>query len=228
MILVNMEKSTYLFSESWKNILAVLIIVALTFLDKIIPPFGIPIALICIFLLFRIKKLQIKHLGLFKPASWIKTISLGVLIGILLQAFSIFILSPIREWFGIIQETPEAYQTIEGNNSQLIIYLLVSWTTAGFGEELVYRSFFLGQFASVFGNAKYRWTLSLIFSSVLFGLWHFNNGVDAIIGTGITGFILGLVYLKSNRNIWTVYIAHAVANTVGFLIIYSGLYKVLI
>ncbi len=60
---------------------------------------------------------------------------------------------------------------------------------------------------------------------IVFGLWHYNNGLSAIIGAGINGFIIGLVYLKTNRNIWAPYFTHAIANTIGFLIIYSGVYK---
>lgn len=215
----------YLFLQKWKNILAITIIVSLSFLDKIIPPAGIPIAVISIFILFKWKNISIKNLGLFKPKSWLITILIGLIVGLFIQVFGIYILSPIREWFGIVQEIPASYADIEGNNSKLIIYLLVSWTTAGFGEELIYRSFFLGQFVSVFEKTKYKWTLTLVISSIIFGLLHFNNGFDAVIGTTITGFIIGLVYLKTNRNIWAAYITHAVANTVGFLIIYSGLYK---
>ena len=145
--------------------------------------------------------------------------------GVFIQVFGIYVLSPIKEWMGIVQEIPAAYAAIEGNNSKLIIYLVVAWTTAGFGEELIYRSFFLGQFVSVFNNLKSKWILSLIISSIIFGFLHCNNGIDAIIGTTITGFIIGLVYLKTGRNIWAPYVTHAVANTVGFLIICSGLYR---
>ena len=128
------------------------------------------------------------------------------------------------EGLGIAQETPNSYATVEGNTSKLIIYLVVSWTTAGFGEELIYRSFFLGQFVSVFENEKNKWILSLVISSIIFGIYHFNNGTEAIITTAINGFIIGLVYLKTNRNIWAAYIAHAVANTIAFLMVYFGLY----
>ncbi|MDU8884886.1 type II CAAX endopeptidase family protein [Yeosuana sp. MJ-SS3] len=220
-----MNNNGYLFLKKWKNILALTIIVSLSFLDKIIPPAGIPIAVICIFILFRWKKISIKYLGIFKPKSWLITILIGIIMGFFIQAFGIYVISPIRDLLGIVQEIPSSYADIEGNNSQLIIYLLVSWTTAGFGEELIYRSFFLGQFVSVFERIKYKWTLTLIISSIIFGLLHFNNGFDAVIGTTITGFIIGLVYLKTNRNIWAAYVTHAVADTVGFLIIYSGLYK---
>ena len=136
----------------------------------------------------------------FNPKNWLKTILIGLVIGVFIQVFGIYVLSPIKEWMGIVQEIPAAYAAIEGNNSKLIIYLVVAWTTAGFGEELIYRSFFLGQFVSAFENIKNKWILSLIISSIIFGFLHFNNGIDAIIGTTITGFIIGLVYLKTGRN----------------------------
>jgi membrane protease YdiL (CAAX protease family) len=220
-----MNDNPYLFAQKWKNILAIIIIVLLSFLDKVIPPAGIPIAVISIFILFRWKKVSIKYLGLYNPKNWLKTILIGLVIGVFIQVFGIYVLSPIKEWMGIVQEIPAAYAAIEGNNSKLIIYLVVAWTTAGFGEEIIYRSFFLGQFVSVFNKVKSKWILSLIISSIIFGFLHFNNGIDAIIGTTINGFIIGLVYLKTGRNIWAAYVTHAVANTVGFLIIYSGLYK---
>lgn len=223
-----MNKTNFLFHKKSQNIFALMIILSLTFLDKIIPPLGIPIAVICVFILFWWRKLPIRHLGLFKPKNWIKTILIGLVVGTFITAFAIYILSPVIEWLGITPETPAIYETIEGNKSKLLIYLIVSWTTAGLGEELIYRSFFLGQFVSVFEHVKYKWTIGLIISSIIFGFLHFNNGVEAIIVTGINGFILGLTYLKTNRNIWAAYIAHAFANTVELMIIYSGLYKYLL
>ncbi len=225
-----MDDNKYLFSQKWKNILVVIFVMSLSFLDKVIPPLGIPIAIIAIFILFKWKKIPIKYLGIFRPQSWLKTISIGLLVGVFIHVFETYVLSSILEGLGIAQETPDSYATVEGNTSKLIIYLVVSWTTAGFGEEIISRSFFLGQFSSIFENEKNKWIeknkwlLSLAISSLIFGLLHFNNGTDAIIVTAINGFILGLVYLKTNRNIWAAYIAHAVANTIGFLIIYLGFY----
>jgi len=222
---MTMNNTDFLFPQKWKIIITLLIVVSLTFLDKIIPPFGIPIAVLSIFILFRWKKLPIKLLGLFKPKSWLKTVLMGLIVATLIRAFNIFLLVDFIEWFGIVNEVPAFYETIEGNNSMLLVYLFVSWTTAGLGEELIYRSFFLGQFVSFFENRKNKWTISLVISSIIFGFFHYNNGVAAIIATGINGFIFGMVYLKTNRNIWAPYFTHAVADTISVLIIYSGLYK---
>lgn len=215
----------FLFSQKWQIGLSVIAVIGLSFLDKIIPPFGIPIAVLAIFAMFKWKKVPLELLGLFKPNSWLKTVLIGLIVGLLIQAFGIFLLSPVTEWLGIESSNPSSYESIEGNNSMLLMYLTVSWTTAGFGEELIYRSFFLGQMVAFFEISKSKWIISLIVSSMIFGLWHYNNGVDAIITTGINGFILGLVYLITGRNIWAAYFTHAIANTIGFLIIYSGLYK---
>ena len=221
-----MSQTGFLFHKKWQNIAALIVVVLLTFIDKIIPPLGIPIAVVCIFLLFWWRKIPVGQLGLFQPKSRLKTVLLGLIVGTSITALGFCILTPVTEWLGIGQQgSSDFYESIEGNTSRLILFLVVSWTTAGFGEELVYRSFFLGQFVSVVENVKYKWTFSLVISSVLFGLLHFNNGVYAIIVTGINGFILGWVYLKTDRNIWAAYISHAVANTVELIAVYSGVYK---
>ena len=69
-----MNVNEYLFPYKWKNVLAIILVVSLSFLDKVIPPFGIPIAIIAIFILFKWKKIPIKYLGIFRPQSWLKTI----------------------------------------------------------------------------------------------------------------------------------------------------------
>lgn len=57
-----------------ENILTIIIIVSLSFLDNVIPPAGIPIAVI--FILFLWEKVSIKYLGLFKSRNWLKTIAI--------------------------------------------------------------------------------------------------------------------------------------------------------
>ena len=87
-----MNEKAYVFTQKWKNILALLVVISLSFLDKIIPPAGIPLAVISIFVLFKWKKISIKHLGLFKPKSWIKTILIGLSVGTFITLFALSIL----------------------------------------------------------------------------------------------------------------------------------------
>ena len=222
---MTMTKTDYLFPQKWKIGIAIILVFSLFFLDSIIPPLGVPIAVICIFILFRWRQVSIRLLGLSKPDSWKHTILIVIIAVVAIQLFGLFLKPYILELLGVANEAPAVYETIEGNNKQLIIYLIVSWTTAGFGEELIFRTFFMGQFIAFIHNFKYKWTTSLVISSLIFGLAHYDKGVDAIIVTGIVGFILGMTYFMTNRNIWAAFFTHAITNTIGFLIIYSGLYK---
>lgn len=220
-----MNETEFLFPQKWKIGIAIIFVFSLFFLDSLIPPLGIPIAVISIFILFKWRKTSIRSLGLFKPDSWKQTI-LTVIVAVLVMQFIALFLKPyLLELLGIPNVAPAIYEEIEGNNKQLIIYLLVSWTTAGFGEEVLFRTFFMGQFIMFIHNFRYKWMTSLFISSIIFGLAHYNKGIDAIIITGIGGLILGMTYLMTNRNIWAAYFTHAITNTISFLIIYSGFYK---
>lgn len=216
-----------MFSQKWKIGLTIIAVILLSFLDSIIPPFGVPLALSAIFIIYRWKKLPIKLLGFFKPQSWLKIVLIGLVVGIFIQVFDTYILTPVYELIGIRTADLSSYDSIVGNNSMLFLLLAISWTTAGLGEELIYRSFFLGQIVAFFEGSKGKWIIGLTLSSIIFGLLHFPQGTAGIISTGIAGFIIGLVYLKTNRNIWAAYFTHAIANTIAVLIIYSGLYKLL-
>lgn len=217
------EKLKVLLGRKWVIAFLLLIVTLLsTFLDDFIAPWGIPIVVILIFALYLIGKVPMKKLGLYKPGSWSKTILMGTGAGIFIHLFGSYILSPIVGFFGVPQETPEFYAQIEGNHQMFLLYMIVTWTSAGFGEEIIYRAFFLDQCSKFFQNEKFKWIISLVISSIFFGFLHYNNGVDAIIVTGINGFIIGLVYILNERNIWGAYLAHGVANSIAFLLIYTG------
>ena len=41
--------------------------------------------------------------------------------------------------------------------------------------------------------------------------------------TTVIGFVLGSAYLLSGRNLWVTIIAHGLANTLAFVLIFSGM-----
>jgi membrane protease YdiL (CAAX protease family) len=136
-----------------------------------------------------------------------------------------FLYPPLLNLVGLPGQDLSGYESMEGNNGLLAIFLTVSWTTAGFGEEMIFRGFLMSGLARCFGASKAGWAAAILISSILFGLIHINTGAGAVLITGITGAVLAGIYLLSRRAIWAAYIAHGLADTVGFLLIYSGLYK---
>jgi hypothetical protein len=68
------------------------------------------------------------------------------------------------------------------------------------------------------------WIAAIVVSSVVFGLLHMYQGLSGMIATGLTGLVLGWLYLATGRNLWAPIIAHGVMDTSGFLMIYFGVY----
>ena len=103
----------------------------------------------------------------------------------------------------------------------LLGWIVISWTTAGFGEEVIWRGFYIKQIARLFGEQNSSsWVIGLILSSVGFGLAHFHQGLGGMLGTGFTGLVYGIFYLRSGRNLWVTYIAHGLTLTTSFILLY--------
>ncbi len=195
-------------------------------LDQVVPPWGIPAAVLAIWLVLRQQGQSLAVVGLITPPNgWPQTLMLGVGGGILILAVSEFAYPLLLNLVGLPGQDISSYEGIEGNNGLLAIFLTVSWTTAGFGEEMIFRGFLMAGLARCLGMSKAAWVAAVIISSILFGLIHIQTGAGGVLTTGINGAILAGLYLLSRRAIWAAYIAHGLANTIGFLLIYSGLYK---
>ena len=102
------------------------------------------------------------------------------------------------------------------------MYLTISWTTAGFGEEVIYRGFLMGHFSRLFGGKKAGWWGSLIVVSLLFALVHSYQGPMGIILIMFPAILFGIMYIVSGFNLWYTIIAHGTADTFVFLMFFTG------
>ena len=103
----------------------------------------------------------------------------------------------------------------------------MAWTTAGFGEEIIWRGFVMTRVAGLLGKGRRAWVASLLITSIAFGLLHFYQGASGVVMTGTTGLLLGTLFLLSGRNLWLPIITHGMLNTISFLSIYFGLLQYL-
>ena len=195
-------------------------------LDQVVPPWGIPAALLSIWLILKKQGQSLAVVGIVTPQhGWPRTLKLEMGGGLLILTLGEFVYPLLLNLVGLSGQDISSYEGIEGNNGLLAIYLTVSWTTAGFGEEMIFRGFLMAGLARCLGMSKAAWIAAVIISSILFGLIHIQTGAGGVLTTGINGAILARLYLMSRRAIWAAYIAHGLTNTIGFLLIYSGLYK---
>jgi membrane protease YdiL (CAAX protease family) len=196
--------------------------VAASALDMIVPPAGIPAALLVTWLTMRLTGGGWRMLGLGRPRSWPHTLAAGVAFGVVWQLLFLYGLEPLTEALGGEGIDHSRFQAVEGNLGALALYLGVSWTTAGFGEEIVWRGLVLGGLARLLGLGRAAWAFSLGAMAVLFGVLHLYQGMLGVVLTGVTGLALGLLFLATRRNLWVTIVAHGTMNTIAFVLLFLG------
>jgi uncharacterized protein len=172
----------------------------------------------------RLRGLRWKDVGFARPRSWGRVVLLGCAIGLCMEALELFITQPLlTRWLG---KTPDLsdFADMTGNLKVFLIYLLLLWTLGALGEEIDYRGYLMNRVAGVFRETKAAWVVSLIAVSVVFGCGHLDQGWTGMIENVWNGLLLGALYLVCGRNLAVPVIAHAVGDTLDFLLIYLGKY----
>jgi membrane protease YdiL (CAAX protease family) len=163
-----------------------------------------------------------KGVGLARPASWGHTLALGAAMGVFLQVLSEFVTEPLLTAITRQPVDVSELKPLVGSVKLCLLYLVLVWTLAAFGEEMTYRGYVLNRAADLGGRRPWAWIAGLLFVTVLFGFGHSYQGLTGMIDTGIHGLLLGALYLASGRNLWVCVIAHGVTDTVALIAVFLG------
>jgi membrane protease YdiL (CAAX protease family) len=121
----------------------------------------------------------------------------------------------------------EAFQSIKGNIAALSIGLLIVWTFAAFGEELLFRGFLMNAFFRLMEGSRLgdraKWAIVLVVTSILVGLGHAYQGLTGMILTTIIAVGFGALYLFWGRNLWPSILTHGLYDTAAFINLFQGL-----
>jgi len=165
-----------------------------------------------------------RAVGLTFRSDWARTVLVGIGAGMGYQGFSLVVVEPaLARLTGRLPDV-SLFAPLAGNVHLLLISLAVAWTLAAFGEEFVYRGYLLTRIARALGGAPRAWVGALTVTSILFGVGHAYQGWSGMITAGLGGFVFGLLYLATGRNLWVAVIAHGTMDTVGFLLLFLGKY----
>lgn len=108
--------------------------------------------------------------------------------------------------------------SLDGFNFGNFINLLLLTIFIGIAEEFLCRGWLQNEFIERYGDTKKHIVLSLLFSSLIFGLIHFSNmlaGQDLfttivqVMQATSAGLLLGSIYYKT-KNIWAVIFLHSI------------------
>ena len=172
----------------------------------------------------RLRREHWRQIGWFRPPGWWRAIAIGVAAGIAMELLAVHVTTPlISGWLGVEPDYSE-FRSIQGNVAQLCLFLALSWVIAAFGEEICFRGFLMQRLSRVFGGTNGAWIASLLASSVLFGWGHTEQGISGWIQEGLSGFLLGALFLANRRCLAVPIVAHGVSNSLAFVLIYLGRY----
>lgn len=177
-----------------------------------------------IWVALRLRRQAWSTIGFSRPENLGRSIAVGVVAGLLMELLAVYVTTPrISVFFGV-EPDYSGLKEIRGNLTLLLVFIGLSWGLAAFGEEICFRGFLMKRLAQVFGESHAAWGISLVVSSVLFGWGHTEQGVSGWIQEGLSGFLLGVLFLATNRNLAVPIVAHGVSNTFAFILIYFGRY----
>lgn len=192
----------------------------------ILPVSEVPYIFLFGWIMLRLRGYRWSSVGLKRPDSWIRTIILAICAAVFLQLLSEFVTEPLITAFTHKPTDLSDFKPLVGNLKLTLIMLLIVWTLAAFGEELVYRGYMLTRSADIGNRTHPAWVISLLFVSVLFGLGHLYQGITGVIDTAVSSLIFGSLYLYTGRNLWASILAHGFSDTIALTLIYFNLVKI--
>ena len=133
-----------------------------------------------------------------------------------------YTIDPIIEYyFG--KTDISSLEDIKGNFISYVITLILVWVFAGFGEELLFRGYYMKSLAKLFGNTKNSWIISGIVTSIYFGISHYYQGTSGIIGCALWSLLVSYIFCKNKENLMLLVLIHGFYDTVGLTFLYFGI-----
>ncbi len=185
-------------------------------------PNEVPILVVLGLLSVRLRNGGFSALGFKRPESWGRILAIALFAAVLRMALGSFVIEPLAaHWWPPIH-APAGTEHIAGNIKVALLWLLIIWTFAAFGEEISYRGYLTMRAADVAGGSIAAYWMATVLVSTLFGYGHYYKGPAGILDSGVAGLILGSAYLVAGRNLWAPVLAHGFIDTIGLIVAFCG------
>ncbi len=168
-------------------------------------------------IILRLRGDSLADIGLAWPKSWLRTIGLGVAIGL-----GIFAASLLRDAIGARPDVT-SFGNLRGDLPLTLSRIAAGVLGAGITEEFVFRGVAMNSFARSFEGRSWAWPAAILLQAGLFSLPHLYMGLDGFIWAGVMGASLGVMFMVTGRNLPALMIAHGLHNTIKTFMFYAGL-----
>jgi len=160
-----------------------------------------------------------REIGYLRPKSWIGCLAAGIVFGV---AFKFLMKAIVMPLFGA-DPINHAYHYLAGNPAALPGILFAFITSAGFGEETVFRGYMFERLGKLFGSGVIAKTSTVLLTAGLFALAHYSvQGPAGSEQAMITGTVFGAIFAVTGR-LWMLMCAHSAFDLAALAIIYWDL-----
>lgn len=186
-----------------------------------IPVSKTPFLVLMAWISIRLRGLRWRDLGLHLAPNSGKLAMIGAAAGVVFWGFEYFIENPVLHLITGRYPDLSDFKDVVGNLELLLVLLAANIVLAGVGEELVWRGYVLGRVAEAIGT-RWNWAIALVTVNIAFGLAHSYQGEAGMTQAAVQGVLLGVLYIKTGKNLIAPIFAHTIANTCDFLLLFGG------
>ena len=182
-------------------------------------------AIVCLAVIIfylRSRKKTLRDLGLKRNGLTTHTVVVGVLSALLWIAFNKWAYHPFIIHFFDVPPYTE-YDFIRNKLHNLIITLIAAWLIGGLYEEVAFRGFIQSTFREWFSKSRYSFWIAALLTSILFGLYHWQQGIFGIVPSFMGGLFWTYLLWRYKGNLWYPIISHAIFDTIALTMIYFGI-----
>ncbi|AYL95936.1 CPBP family intramembrane glutamic endopeptidase [Mucilaginibacter celer] len=133
---------------------------------------------------------------------------LGGLIGLAYAIFAWWIIRPLFDALGFPPADVSSFYYIRHNPFNFLVLLVIAGVLVIPFEEIVYRGFILTRVKAMFGNYPHAFMLSGIITSLIFALYHYQEGWGAVTAIFIGALFTIWLYKVFKGNLWYLIFFH--------------------
>lgn len=132
--------------------------------------------------------------------------------------FSVMIDPILEYYFG--SSNLSSLDDIRGNLIGYIVIMIIMWVFAAFGEEFLFRGYYMKGLAELLGNSNYSWLLAAIITSLYFGISHAYQGTTGMISVFLWSLLISIIFNKNRNNLLLLVLVHGFNDTIGLTLLY--------
>jgi len=147
---------------------------------------------------------------------------LGGSIGLGFAMLMYWLVGPLLTWWGFAPANVSDFYYIRHNFAQLLILLAIACFLVIPFEEIVYRGFIFTRVKAMAADSKYSFAISGLITSIIFTLYHYQEGAGAMISIFMGAIFVIWLYKQFKGNLWYLIFFHIVYDIFMLTAIYLG------